>query len=217
MNKMKLETIPYSEYEKNLPQQGKYILSQKLNDSLFVYQAFKPSIAHYAIANQKFGGTHYSFDRMSWIKPNFLWMMYRSGWASKEGQEKILAIEISKIGFEEILKKAVHSSFKEDIYKTREAWKEELVNSQVRLQWDPDHEPNGDKLPRKAIQLGLRGEMLRRFNEEWIRSIHDITPFVEEQRIKLENGRQNELTVIREEVIAIEEEEIRLSLGLDEI
>jgi len=25
-------------------------------------------------------------NRMTWIKPNFLWMMYRSGWASKKNQ-----------------------------------------------------------------------------------------------------------------------------------
>jgi hypothetical protein len=28
---------------------------------------------------------------MDWSKPNFLWMMYRSGWATKERRERIVA------------------------------------------------------------------------------------------------------------------------------
>ena len=98
---------------------------------------------------------------MTWIKPNFLWMMYRSGWASKVQQERILAIQLSLEGFTEILKEAVHSSFKEDVYESRENWKEKLANSKVRLQWDPEHDPYGNKKERKAIQLGLKGEFVK--------------------------------------------------------
>lgn len=29
----------------------------------------------------------------------------------------------------------------------------------VRLQWDPDHAPNYEKEQRRAIQLGLKGEV----------------------------------------------------------
>ena len=39
-----------------------------------------------------FGGDHFSLNRMSWVKPNFLWMMYRSGWGQKEGQVVVLAV-----------------------------------------------------------------------------------------------------------------------------
>ena len=42
------------------------------------------------VKNGYFGGA-FSLDRMSWIKPNFLWMMFRSGWGTKEGQEVTLA------------------------------------------------------------------------------------------------------------------------------
>jgi hypothetical protein len=37
---------------------------------------------------------------MTWIKPSFLWMMYRCGWATKPGQERVLAIQITREGFE---------------------------------------------------------------------------------------------------------------------
>jgi Domain of unknown function (DUF4291) len=89
---MTLKTTPYNTYETTLPQTGKHILGQLRGDNIIVYQAYNPYIAHYAVKYQKFGGGDYSFSRMSWIKPNFLWMMYRAGWAEKPNQEHILAI-----------------------------------------------------------------------------------------------------------------------------
>lgn len=91
---------------------------------------------------------------MSWIKPNFLWMMYRSGWATKKNQEKILAVWITKAGFEEILSHAL----------TGRQEKERDGKSQVRLQWDPDHDPHGVSQQRRAIQLGLRDEVMAVLN-----------------------------------------------------
>jgi len=78
-----MKTEKYIEQIKRLPNQGRQIIGQLNGDNIIVYQAFNPEIADYAIKNQKFGGEHYSFTRMSWIKPGFLWMMYRAGWASK--------------------------------------------------------------------------------------------------------------------------------------
>ena len=91
-------------------------LGQRIENDIFVYQAFNPKISGFAVSNQKFGGEFYKFSRMSWIKPNFLWMMYRAGWARKEDQQKILAIRIGMDKFLEILSKSVHSSFKSDMY-----------------------------------------------------------------------------------------------------
>ncbi|MGW7541114.1 DUF4291 family protein [Streptomyces sp. NPDC054770] len=42
-------------------------------------------------------------ERMTWIKPSFLWMMYRSGWARKPNQERILRIDMDRAGFERAL------------------------------------------------------------------------------------------------------------------
>src|ERR1051326_6100358 len=102
---------------------------------------------------------------MSWIKPNFLWMMYRCGWASKENQERVLAIWITKKDFESILEQAVFSSFQPTYYTSHEQWKEALEQKEVRLQWDPDHDPYGGKLTRRAIQLGMKGKMLEDFGK----------------------------------------------------
>ena len=88
---------------------------------------------------------------MSWIKTNFLWMMYRCRWCTKTNQERVLAVRISREGFDTILSKALTGKDeKEKGLKSR---------SEVRLQWDPDHAPSGLPEKRRAIQLGLRDEV----------------------------------------------------------
>ena len=89
---MDLETELYTEQTARLPKSGQQIIGQIQNGQIIVYQAFNPKIADFVCKNQRFGGSHYNFERMSWIKPNFLWMMYRAGWAMKENQQHILAI-----------------------------------------------------------------------------------------------------------------------------
>jgi uncharacterized protein DUF4291 len=195
---MKIETIPYKLYLENIPKFGKYILCQQTENEILVYQAFNNQIADYAVQNQKFGGTDYSFSRMTWIKPNFLWMMYRCGWAEKENQERVLGIWITKKGFTKILEDSVYSSFQLEIYLTRENWKAELNSKNVRLQWDPDHNIYGEKQERKAIQLGLKNKIVREFNQEMIREIVDLTDFVKEQKLKIDNKKIESLKVPKE-------------------
>lgn len=214
---MYLKTIPYPKYEENLPQKGQHILAQCSDENIIVYQAFNPRIAKYAVANQEFGGEHYRFSRMSWIKPNFLWMMYRCGWAEKEAQKRVLAIEISKVNFEKILESAVFSAYKSHIYQTQENWKAALESSSVRLQWDPDHDPYGAKLDRRAVQLGLRGEVLRTFATDWIISIQDITSFVLEQGAKVKTQQLNNLLVMEEAVYTVKSEKARQAIALSNL
>ena len=52
--------------------------------SIIVYQAYAAPIAEPALAAGRFVPP-FSRDRMTWIKPSFLWMMYRCGWATKPG------------------------------------------------------------------------------------------------------------------------------------
>ena len=197
---MNFETILYKEYIKEIPKNGKSILAQQSENVLVVYMAFNDAIANYALEHQVFGGDDFSFDRMSWIKTNFLWMMHRCGWASKENQNRILAIWIRKVDFEMILEHAVHSSFKEEIYESHEKWKSELQTKKTRLQWDPDRNPYGEKLERKAIQLGIKGAILRKFAIDMIVKIEDISNFVKNQKEVLTVEGLNKLLVAKESV-----------------
>ena len=213
--KTKINYLPYVNYLKRIPENGNHILAQQRGDQILVYQAFNPRIANYALEHQKFGGNAYSYERMSWIKPNFLWMMYRCGWASKEHQQLVLGIWILKSDFEQILKEAAYSSYQEHIYQTRENWKAALLEKEVRLQWDPDHDLHGEKQERRAIQLGLKGNILKSFGREMILEIVDMTPFVKEQKSLIDAGKVAEVRVPFEEVFKSSNLELNTFLRLD--
>lgn len=161
--------------------EDKRILAQFDEQNIRVYQAYNHKIADEAVCLGTFG-SYFKMDRMTWIKPSFLWIMYRSGWATKEGQERILAIDIKRTGFNNILENVVLSAFKAEVYGQYESWKKLLENSQVRCQWDPDRDIFGNPLDRRAIQLGLKGNMVKNYINEWIVKITDITNIVLELR-----------------------------------
>ena len=181
-----MKTELYNLQNTRWPQSGKHVMAQFNDDSIIVYQAYRPSIADYAVEHQKFGGD-FKYTRMSWIKPNFLWMMYRAGWAEKQGQERILAIHLNRSFFDELTEEAIASSFRVSSFESIDDWKRRVAQSDVRLQWDPDHDPHGNKLDRRAVQLGLRGHMLERFGTQEIQQIEDVTEFVSEQRSNVVN------------------------------
>jgi Domain of unknown function (DUF4291) len=139
-------------------------------------------------------------------------MMYRSGWGQKEGQEVVLAVKIKREAFDSILAHAVRSSYNSDLYPTEKDWKRAVSNSNVRLQWDPDHSPTGGKLERKAIQLGLRGDMLDLYAREWIISIEDISKFVWEQHQNLVDFSQ--LIVPSETIYPVTDAKVAAQLQL---
>ena len=211
---MTLQTISYLEQQKIIPQSGQIILGHQTDDQIVVYQAYNNQIAEYATVNQKLGGSHFSYNRMSWIKPNFLWMMYRCGWAEKENQENVIAIWIRKADFDIILENAAYSSFQESIYQSRENWKNELAQKSVRLQWDPDHDPLGNKQERRAIQLGLKGDILKAFGEKMIQKIENVTDFVKAQKKIVDKKDIGNLIVPTENVYITTNQRLNQKLGI---
>jgi len=198
---MKLPTELHSAQNALWPASGEHILAHFDDGSIVVYQAYRPETALYALQNGCFGGPTYSFNRMSWIKPNFLWMMYRCGWATKPGQEMVLGLRIRRSFFDPIVASAVASSWHPTRYPSREAWKAAVEASDVRLQWDPDHDPLGAPLQRRAVQLGLRGQTLKAFATHELLEVIDMTPFVHAQR-PLALARDSEMRMPVERVYA---------------
>ena len=76
-------TLPWCDQSRRWPSSGKVILAHFDETSVVVYQAYNARIAAWAVEHQCFGGPDWSPTRMTWIKTNFLWMMYRCGWATK--------------------------------------------------------------------------------------------------------------------------------------
>lgn len=149
------------------------------DSTIRVYQAFNSSIADEAVRLGTFGG-RFSRTRMTWIKPSFLWMMYRCGWAKKNDQERVLAIDIKRTGFDKAVKSAVISSYSEESGISREQWQALVKSSDVRVQWDPEKDIGGNDLPYRSIQLGLRGQAVLDYINDWIVKLTDITDYVHE-------------------------------------
>ena len=214
MDKNDFEIEGYLKQTRRWPSKGKVILAQYDSASVTVYQAYNKSIGRYASEHGAFGGD-FSFSRMTWIKPNFLWMMYRSGWGQKENQEVTLAVKIKRTAFDKILSLAVPSSFDKHLYKSQEEWRTAVQNSNVRLQWDPDHDPFGEKMVRRAIQLGLRGDIVQQYSSDWILDITDISEFVDEQRENIKGGNLDRLHTPRETIYLPNDISLLKRLGLD--
>lgn len=142
-------------------------------ESITVYQAYDPAIAAPAVAAQRFVPP-FKRERMTWIKPSFLWMMYRCGYATKDGQGRVLAIELTREGFEWAL---AHSCLSD------------RRDMPVRVQWDPERDPRHNALPYRSIQIGLSGEAVDRYVGEWTLSITDLTERVRGLHAALREGR----------------------------
>lgn len=147
------------------------------DETITVYQAFRPEIADAALAAGTFV-VPFKRDRMTWIKPSFRWMMHRSGWATKPGQERILAVRIRRDGFEWALR---HASLSHDAARKHAC--------PVRVQWDPERSLQLEPLGHRAIQIGLGGEAVARYVDEWITGLADVTPLAHEIHALVEAGQ----------------------------
>lgn len=156
-----------------------------------VYQAYSDVIADSALAHGTFVSPPFKMERMTWIKPSFLWMMYRAGWGFKEpGQSRILAIDITREGFEWAL---AHSCLSHaDPSMSKEAWKRLKNESPVRIQWDPERDLLLQPLPHRAIQIGLSKEAVKRYVNQWVRRITDVTSLAHEIQALVEEKRFEE-------------------------
>jgi hypothetical protein len=131
--------------------------------TITVYQAFNASIADAALEAQRLVAP-FSYQRMTWVKPSFWWMLERCGWATKPLQERVLAIRVHRADFEAALSQAVSTS--------------RSTRATVRFQWDPERDARGRKLSARSLQLGLGHPVARDYATKWIARIDDLTPLV---------------------------------------
>lgn len=139
-----------------------------------IYQAYSDSIADVALESGFVQNPHFKKSRMTWIKPSFLWMMYRAGWGKKDsGQKRILAIDITKEGFDWALNHSCSSHKPTTLTQTE--WEIIKQKTPVRIQWDPERSLLLQPLPYRTIQLGLSGEAVELYMNQWIQNISEVT------------------------------------------
>lgn len=159
---------------------SKYEIRAKFDQkAISVYQAFSPSIATPALKHQKLVSP-FAYDRMTWVKPSFLWMMYRSDWGQRAGQEKILEIKIKREYWEKALVEAILTTPEKHVYNDAKKWRKQLQKSNIRVQWDPERDIQNKRLHYKSIQVGITAKLAEEYAKKWIVSIEDKTPLVKE-------------------------------------
>jgi len=135
-------------------------------EGVYFYQAFNHEIADWAVEHQGFGGPAFNPARMTWIKPSFAWVLYRSGYGHKHSQHRILKVKLPHSAVASLLSQC--------------ACKHAGGGTLGRVQWDPARdlmEADGREPRRcrgRAIQIGLKG----RLSELYVRSatsIEDVT------------------------------------------
>jgi hypothetical protein len=156
-------------------------------ETIVVYQAYRPAIAEAAVAAQRFVNP-FSLNRTTWIKPSFRWMMHRSGWANKPGQERVVAVRITRAGWEEALSQAVLTTPEPRVYGSHEEWRERFARAAVRVQWDPEYSLHDVTLDHRSIQVGLSRDIIARYVNDWTVEIRDLTSLAHEMSAHLRSG-----------------------------
>lgn len=160
------------------------------HEHIRVYQAFNERIAARAVKAGTFVSP-FKKERMTWIKPSFLWMMYRCGWAEKdENQTRVLAIDMKIDGFLAALESACLSKFYPHLHGDQDNYRLLKEQKPVRIQWDPERDLQLNPLNHRAIQIGLSGSAVHRYIDEWIYKITDITDFVRSVKATRDQGNE---------------------------
>ncbi|CAM2006375.1 DUF4291 domain-containing protein [Acanthopleuribacter pedis] len=184
-------------------------------DTIRVYQAYNHTIADAALAAGTFQEPPFKKSRMTWIKPSFLWMMYRAGWGRKDqNQTRILAIDITRVGFDWALAEGCLSHYVPAIHGDEDRWRS--AKGPVRIQWDPERGLKLQPLEYRAIQIGLRGRAVGLYVHDWIRRITDVTAAAQEiEALVLRGDLDGARALLPEERDYPVADDVRKVLGMD--
>jgi len=157
-------------------------------NTIAVYQAYNKQIALPAIKNNRFEKP-FSFNRMTWIKPSYLWLMERSNWGLKSNQEYILGIKIYREYWEQALEIGILTHPDKAIYKNGWEWEQAFEKAKVHIQWDPERSLKGAKLNVRSIQVGISRHLIEAYNQSWIHEIIDLTPLTKKIHALCKQGK----------------------------
>ena len=163
------------------------IRAQYDRDTIVIYQAYSSQIADPAVKEQRFVSP-FSFHRMTWIKPSFLWLMHRSNWAQKSGQQRILAVHVARDGWDKALSLGVLTHPEPSVHPNPDAWESQFQRAPVHIQWDTERSLRGSGLNHFSIQVGISRHLIREFVDDWIVKIEDLSPTVAKIRSFLKSG-----------------------------
>ena len=157
-------------------------------DTITVYQA-------YSAADRRAGGGRRPFrgsvqtSRMTWIKPVFLWMMYRCGWGRNPARRRVLGVEITRdrlrVGADARLSEPLRPS---PTHPDRARGAGSSPPVPCESSGTPTRSLHLQPLRHRSLQVGLSATAVDRYVDEWIVNVADLTPSVTKIRELLRNG-----------------------------
>ncbi|QUW79940.1 DUF4291 family protein [Streptomyces mirabilis] len=78
----------------------------------------------------------------------------------------------------------------------RAAWERQLRQAPTRVQWAPERDVRLNPLPYRSLQPGLAGEAVRRYADEWIVGVEDVTPLAAEIHGLVREGELDRATAL---------------------
>ncbi|KAF3036458.1 hypothetical protein E8E12_006024 [Didymella heteroderae] len=195
---MSASTIPHRE-----------IRAHYTEDTVIVYQAYSTEIGASAVRHQRLDASpKFSTTRMTWIKPSWAWMLYRSDYSYKDpGQECILALSVKKAVFIELLTTAIVTPA---IMTIKLATGKVESLSRVRVQWDPERTVRLEKLPHRSIQVGVPGAHVENLIEG-ICLIEDVTERARELKRQLDESPEVDVVDLRARGLVPDEKPLTIS------
>lgn len=139
--------------EKRVP--DRQLRAARTETTVRVYQTCSPSVAD--VAKERFKPP-FERDGATWLVPSFRLAAYESRSGSKLGQERVLAIDLTRDGFEQALAPS--------------------AGGPARIQWEAERDLDHTPLDFAAIRIGLGTDAVERYVGEWITAITDVTPVV---------------------------------------
>jgi hypothetical protein len=175
------------------------------DDTITVYQAYSSSIAESAVAAQRLDASpDFKMTRMTWVKPSWAWMMYRSGYSCKDkGQSRILALKMKHEHFKDLLSRGVLSTHAHGNIRQHDGLEHtgpREKTTDVRIQWDPERTPKLGVLPYRSIQIGIPGALSSTWISEWIVRIDDVT----DRALALKQQLEEQPDITGEELAALD-------------
>lgn len=163
-----MQTESYETRQRLIPQDGRQIVAHYDMNSVVVYHVLDAETADYAVDQGMIGDLPIEG---AWFTPSFLLAV--QDW---DESQRIVAVHLTRIGFDSLLKKAVPADYDPSIYAEQDAWQRALNVSWVRLRWRHDYDFDNQPLERQAIYIGLLGKSGLHYSQGgWVDHIEDVT------------------------------------------
>jgi len=152
--------------------------------TIIVYHHCDTHIANEAVQAQTLDIPTFNPGRYTWIKPSFRSALrqYRSAWSREQNLGHVIALHITREGWEEAIK-----------------WDHSRLSGEtpyVRYRWDTELDLQGESLPFRFIQVDLTPPAVEKGLNKWIVEIKDVTDVLKEIGELVDAGRLKEATAL---------------------